>query len=269
MASLDDTFHSLHQQGLLILANVADAGGARQVERLGSKAVATSSAAVAWAHGYQDGDKLPIGLLSSTVASMSRVLSVPLTVDIEGGYSDDLEHVAKVIATVIDAGAVGINIEDGVAPPELLIHKIDTARRVAGERGINLFVNVRCDVYLKNLFPVERRLEELLRRAALYASAGADGLFAAGVVEPLEIATVCQESTLPVNLLWRAGLATPEALAQMGVRRLSAGSAIAEFLYGAMEGLARGFLENGQLNTHDLKAKTYGELNALMACRSQ
>ncbi|WP_206361228.1 isocitrate lyase/phosphoenolpyruvate mutase family protein, partial [Pseudomonas viridiflava] len=98
------------------------------VERLGGKAVATSSAAVAWAHGYQDGDKLPIGLLSSTVASMSRVLSVPLTVDIEGGYSDDLDHVAKVIATVIDAGAVGINIEDGVAPPELLIQKIDTAR---------------------------------------------------------------------------------------------------------------------------------------------
>lgn len=265
MASLDNVFHSLHRQGLLMLANVADAGGARQVERLGSKAVATSSAAVAWAHGYQDGDKLPIGLLSSTVGSMTRVLSVPLTVDIEGGYSNDLGHVAKVVATVIDAGAVGINIEDGVAPPELLIQKIDTARKVASERGVNLFINARCDVYLKNLFTAEQRLEELLRRATLYANAGADGLFAAGVVEPREIATVCQESILPVNLLWRRGLASPEALAQMGVRRLSAGSAIAEFLHGAMEGLARGFLESGQLNTHDLKAKTYGEVNALMA----
>lgn len=155
MASLDNVFHSLHQQGLRILANVADAGGARQVERMGSKAIATSSAAMTWAHGYQDGDKLPIGLLGSAVGSMTRVVSVPLTVDIEGGYSDDLAHVAKVVATVIDADAVGINIEDGIAPPELLIHKIDTARRVAGERGINLFVNVRCDVYLKNLFPVE------------------------------------------------------------------------------------------------------------------
>ncbi|MGQ7244861.1 isocitrate lyase/PEP mutase family protein [Salinicola sp. V024] len=265
MAALDNVFHGLHQQGLLILANVADAGGARLVERLGSKAVATSSAAMAWSHGYQDGNKLPLSLLSSTIGSMTRVLGVPLTVDIEGGYSDDPEQVAKVVEAVITAGAVGVNIEDGVASPKLLVHKIDAARRVANQHGVNLFVNVRCDVYLKNLVPTEQRLEELLKRGAQYASAGADGLFAAGVVEPREIAAVCRESSLPVNLLWRTGLAAPNELQRLGVRRLSAGSSIAEFLYGAMDGLARSFLDSGQLDTHTLKAHTYGELNALMA----
>lgn len=269
MTGLDDVFHGLHQQGLLILANVADAGGARLVERLGSKAVATSSAAMAWSHGYQDGNKLPVELLTSSIGSMTRALSVPLTVDIEGGYSDDPAQVANVIKAVIAAGAVGVNIEDGVGSPELLMRKLDSAKQVANRHGVNLFINVRCDVYLKNLLPAEHRLEELLKRATRYADAGADGFFAAGVVEPQEIATVCRESRLPVNLLWRPGLAAPDELRRLGIRRLSAGSSIAEFLLGAMGGLARSFLESGQLDTHALKAHTYGELNTLMAPQAE
>lgn len=265
MAALDDVFHGLHQDGLLTLANVADAGGARLVERLGSKAVATSSAAMAWSHGYQDGNQLPLALLRSTIGSMTRVLGVPLTVDIEGGYSEDPQQVAQVIDAVTTEGAVGINIEDGAGSPELLMRKLDAARNVASRHGVKLFVNVRCDVYLKNLVPAEQRLEELLKRAALYTNAGADGLFAAGVVEAGEIATLCRTSRLPVNLLWREGLAAPGELQRLGVRRLSAGSSIAEFLYGAMAGLARSFLERGQLDSHALKAHTYGELNSLMA----
>jgi len=267
MAALDKAFHDLHRQGLLILANVGDAGGARLVERLGSQAVATSSAAVAWTHGYQDGNQLPLELLSASIGLMTRVLSVPLTVDIEGGYSDDPIAVAKVIDAVLAAGAVGINIEDGVAAPDVLVRKIAAAKQVANQHGIDLFVNVRCDVYLKNLLPAEQRLEELLRRAARYADAGADGFFAAGVVEPEEIATLCRAAEVPVNLLWRLGLAAPAELQRLGVRRLSAGSSIAEFLYGALSGLARGFLEEGRLDTQALQAHSYGELNALMAPR--
>ncbi|SFW22641.1 MULTISPECIES: isocitrate lyase/phosphoenolpyruvate mutase family protein [Pseudomonas] len=269
MTALDTAFHNLHQNGLLVLANVADAGGARIVERLGGKAVATSSAAMAWSHGYQDGNKLPLDLLSTTVMSMARVLSVPLTVDIEGGYSDDLEQVGRVINTVIAAGAVGINIEDGLGSPELLARKIDVAKKVANQTGVKLFINVRTDVYLKNLFPAEQRLGELLKRTALYSSAGADGLFAAGVVDSNEIATLCQKTKLPVNLLSRDGLPSPDELKRLGVRRLSAGSSIAEFLHGAMGALVRSFLDNGQLDTQTLKAHTYGELNALMAVKNE
>lgn len=261
---MDSQFHQLHHDGLLILTNVADATGARIVEQLGCKAVATSSAAVAWAHGYPDGNALPLERLISTVESIARVISVPLTVDIEAGYSNDLARVAEVIDAVIAAGAVGINIEDGASPPELLAHKIEIARQVAERRQVTLFINARTDVYLKGLVPAEDRVAETLRRAALYQAAGADGLFAAGVTAEYEIAALCQGTSLPVNVLGLPGLPSLDELKALGVRRLSAGSGIAEFLYGAMASLAKGFLETGKLDSSHLKAFTYGEVNALL-----
>ncbi|MDZ3827050.1 isocitrate lyase/PEP mutase family protein [Pseudomonas monsensis] len=264
MNALATPFHQLHQQGLLILTNVADATGARLVEHLGGKAIATSSAAVAWAHGYPDGNTLPLDRLVSTVESIVRVISVPLTVDVEAGYSDDLGRVAEVLDAVIAAGAVGINIEDGSAAPELLARKIERARQVADTRNVQLFINARTDVYLKNLVPAEDRVAETLRRAAMYQAAGADGLFAAGVTAAYEIEAICKGTPLPVNVLGFAGLPSPSELQALGVRRLSAGSGIAEFLYGAMGGLVKSFLATGQLDTHGLKALSYGEVNGLL-----
>jgi 2-methylisocitrate lyase-like PEP mutase family enzyme len=264
MQAFDQQFHRLHHDGLLILTNVADAAGARLVEQLGSKAVATSSAAVAWMHGYPDGNTLPLERLVSTVESIARVIRVPLTVDIEAGYSDDLVRVAEVIDAVIAAGAVGINIEDGASPPELLARKIEIARQVAERRDVKLFINARTDVYLKGLVPAEDRVAETLKRSALYQAAGADGLFAAGVTAEYEIGAICRGTSLPVNVLGFASLPSPEELQALGVRRLSAGSSIAEFLYGAMGSLAKSFLETGKLDTHNLKAFTYGEVNGLL-----
>ncbi|WP_455806607.1 isocitrate lyase/PEP mutase family protein [Pseudomonas fluorescens] len=264
MNALATQFHQLHQQGLLILTNVADATGARLVEHLGGKAVATSSAAVAWAHGYPDGNALPLERLVSTVAAIARVIRIPLTVDVEAGYSDDLGRVAEVLDAVIASGAVGINIEDGSADPELLARKIEVARQVAGKRDVQLFINARTDVYLKSLVPAEDRVAETLHRAALYQAAGADGLFAAGVTSAYEIEAICKGTALPVNVLGFACLPSPEELQALGVRRLSAGSGIAEFLYGAMGGLVKSFLANGKLDTHDLKAFSYGEVNGLL-----
>ncbi len=264
MNALDTQFHQLHHDGLLILTNVADATGARLVEQLGGKAVATSSAAVAWAHGYPDGNTLPLERLISTVESIARVIKVPLSVDIEAGYSDDLDRVAEVIDAVVAAGAVGINIEDGNGTPELLARKIEVARQVADKRDVKLFINARTDVYLKSLVPAEDRVAETLHRAALYQAAGADGLFAAGVTSAYEIEAICKGTTLPVNVLGFACLPSPEELVTLGVRRLSAGSGIAEFMYGAMGSLVKSFLASGKLDTHDLKAFTYGEVNGLL-----
>jgi len=264
MSMLDTQFHQMHQQGLLILTNVADATGARLVEHLGGKAVATSSAAVAWAHGYPDGNALPLERLVATVESIARVISVPLSVDVEAGYSDDLGRVAEVLDAVIGAGAVGINIEDGAGAPQLLARKIELARQIAARRDVKLFINARTDVYLKSLVPAEARIAETLRRAALYQAAGADGLFAAGVSAADEIEAICQGTVLPVNVLGVAGLPSPVELQALGVRRLSAGSGIAEFLYGAMGGLVKSFLAHGQLDTQALKAFTYNEVNGLL-----
>ncbi|SDR87772.1 isocitrate lyase/PEP mutase family protein [Pseudomonas prosekii] len=267
MEALDQQLHNLHQHGLLILTNVADAAGARLVEQLGSQAVATSSAAVAWAHGYQDGNTLPVERLVLTVESIARVIRVPLTVDIEAGYSDDLTRVAEVVDAVLAAGAVGINIEDGASSPQVLVRKIEVARQVAERRGVKLFINARTDVYLKGLVPAEERVAETLRRAALYQAAGADGLFAAGATAEYEIAAICQGTSLPVNVLGLAHLPAPDVLQALGVRRLSAGSSIAEFLYGAMAGLAKSFLGTGKLDSRDLRALSYGEVNALLGPR--
>ncbi|ANI54045.1 isocitrate lyase/PEP mutase family protein [Pseudomonas sp. DR 5-09] len=264
MNALDTQFHQLHHDGLLILTNVADATGARLVEQLGGKAVATSSAAVARAHGYPDGNTLPLERLISSVESIARVIKVPLSVDIEAGYSDDLDRVAEVIDAVIAAGAVGINIEDGSGTPELLVRKIEVARQVADKRNVKLFINARTDVYLKSLVPAEDRVAETLHRSALYQAAGADGLFAAGVTSSYEIEAICKGTTLPVNVLGFACLPSPEELQTLGVRRLSAGSGIAEFMYGAMGSLVKSFLASGKLDTHDLKAFTYGEVNGLL-----
>lgn len=264
MNALDTQFHQLHTDGLLILTNVADATGARLVEQLGGKAIATSSAAVAWAHGYADGNTLPLDRLISTVESIARVIKVPLSVDIEAGYSDDLGRVAEVIDAVLAAGAVGINIEDGSGAPDLLARKIEVARQVAARREVKLFINARTDVYLRGLVPAEDRVAETLRRATLYQAAGTDGLFAAGVTGAYEIEAICKGTTLPVNVLGLAGLPSPAELQALGVRRLSAGSGIAEFLYGAMGSLVKSFLASGTLDTTDLKAFSYSEVNGLL-----
>lgn len=146
------SFRRLHEKGeILVLVNAWDAGFARLIESLGAKAIATTSAGVAWTHGYADGDKLPVPLLVATVTDIVRVVRVPVTVDVEGGYSSDLAMVGDAVAGVIGAGAVGINIEDGAGPADLLCRKIERAKEASVRLGVDLFVNARTDVYLRAL----------------------------------------------------------------------------------------------------------------------
>ncbi|MBZ4418019.1 isocitrate lyase/phosphoenolpyruvate mutase family protein [Myxococcus sp. RHSTA-1-4] len=260
-------FRRLHTEGLLLLTNAWDAGSARLMESLGSKAVATTSAGVAWAHGYPDGNHLPVRVLATTVAEISRVLRVPLSVDVEGGYSDDPAAVGEAVATVLDAGAVGINLEDGSGTPDLLCAKIEQVKRVGVRLGVDLFVNARTDVYLRGLAPKGRQVEEALARAERYRAAGADGLFVPGVVDAAEIRAIASAARLPLNVMARPGLPSPSELESMGVRRLSAGSAIPEALFGRAASLARAFLRDGAAALPTEGAMPYPELNALMAAR--
>src|ERR1700761_487427 len=113
-SSAAQAFAALHAgPDILVLPNAWDAASAAVMADAGAKAVATSSAAVAWAHGYADGDKLPLKNLIFTIETVARVAGVPVTADIEGGYTDDLGQLAETIKAVIGAGAVGINLEDG------------------------------------------------------------------------------------------------------------------------------------------------------------
>jgi 2-methylisocitrate lyase-like PEP mutase family enzyme len=258
----DTLFHALHQDGLLMLANCWDGATARIAEAAGSKALATSSAAVAWAHGYGDGSKLPVALLLGDVQDIVRISALPLTIDIEDGYASDPEQVAAFVTQLMQAGVVGINIEDGRNPPELLARKIAAIRQAADKAGVQLFINARCDVWLANLAEAPARVAETLRRAALYKEAGASGLFAPGATDEGDIAALVAGAGMPLNLLARNNLAPPARLAQLGVRRLSAGSAPAEAMLGRLSQYMQRFLASGAID--DEQTLDYGRLNQLM-----
>jgi 2-methylisocitrate lyase-like PEP mutase family enzyme len=264
---LADRFHALHADGLLLLANAWDAGSARLADAAGAQAVATSSAAVAWAHGWPDGDVLPAQRVRETTQAVADAVDLPLTVDIEGGYSDEPEHVGELVAALIDAGAVGINIEDGGGEPALLAAKIAAARRAATACGVNLFINARTDVWLRALAPQARRVAEALERAARYRDAGASGLFVPGITDAGEIAAVVAGTSMPVNVLAWSGLPEVDRLRALGVRRLSAGSAISEAMHGLVLGMMREFLASGRLDAGVQAPLTYGDVQALMMRR--
>ena len=260
------TFKQLHDGSrLLHLPNAWDAGSARLFESLGAPAIATTSAGVAWAAGYADGGQMPVDVAIAVAANIARVLTVPLSVDFENGYDDDPQAVALSVLRLIDAGVAGINLEDGHDAPQVLAAKIAAIKELAAQEGKDIFINTRTDVYLKALAPEGERVAEVLRRAALYQGAGADGLFVAGIVKTDDIAQVVAAVAVPVNVMDWPDVPNAETLMQLGVRRLSAGSGIPQALWAAAADMAKGFLATGDAGPLIGKAMAYGDLQALFA----
>lgn len=255
-------FHDLHRAGLLILPNAWDAGSAAVMRSLGAKAIATTSAGCAWALGWPDGDVLPADRAVGMCADVARAAQgLPVSVDFEGGYSDDPAEVAATAKQLVAAGAQGINIEDGGGAPELLAAKIAAIRAAVGDA---LFINARCDVWLRGVGGAETRVGEALRRGGVYQAAGADGLFAPGLIDPDGIAQLVAGTPLPVNLLAYPGLPGAAELERLGVRRLSAGSGLSSAAYGRAAALARDFLKDGASEPMMEGALGWAEMNALM-----
>jgi len=242
-----------------------DAGSARLIESRGAKAIATTSAGLAWARGYPDGDALPIEQPFAAVREIARVVRVPLTIDIEGGYSDDPAAVGRAVAGVIDAGGVGINIEDGAGPPDALCAKISAARESAERAGIDLFINARTDVYLRGLAPKDRAVAEVVRRVERYRAAGCDGLFVPALSDGAAIRAVALAiEPLPLNVMLVPGLPSQGLLRPQGVRRVSAGSAIAQAALGRAGLLTDAFLA-GRNEEMFADAADYGATNLLFS----
>ena len=247
MTDRAQTFAALHAgPRLLILPNAWDAGSARVIESAGAKAIATSSAAVAWAHGYADGQFLPFETLLATVAEIVKTVSVPVSADIEAAYAQDAATAAKTVGQVIAAGAVGINIEDGNDAPDLLAAKIENLKSAAAKAGAALWVNARIDTYLRRLVPAEQAYDETVRRAALYRAAGADSIFAPALIDLAELTRLVKAVVLPLNVLAWPGLPDAAVLESIGVRRLSAGSGIGKAVLGHTFALAKTFLADGR-----------------------
>ena len=257
-------FKKLHDGSkLLNLPNAWDAGSARLFENLGAPAIATTSAGVAWAAGYADGDNMPADVAIAVAVNMARVLTVPISVDLENGYSDDADVVAQNAMKLVEAGVAGINLEDGHGTPEALAAKIVAIKKAVAAAGKELFINTRTDVYLKGLAPEGERAAEVLKRAAIYKAAGVDGLFVPGICKVDEIKAVVAGAGLPVNVMDWPGVPTADELHKLGVRRLSAGSGIPQALWAVAADMARGFLATGSAGPLVDKAMPYGELQAL------
>jgi len=255
-------FHALHNDGLLILPNAWDGGSAALVASLGAKAVATTSAGVAWALGWPDGDALPVERVVQAARDVVRgARGLPVSIDMEGGYSNDPAAVAALAARLVETGAQGINIEDGGGSPETLAAKIAAIKAAVGGA---LFVNARCDVWLRAVGAPETRVAEAARRGAIYGAAGADGLFTPGLTDARDIAAMVAATPLPLNLLAFPGLPDAQTLGGLGVRRLSAGSGVCGATWGRAAALTRGFLADGRSEPLMEGALGWGEINALM-----
>ncbi|CAI0770654.1 Methylisocitrate lyase [Serratia grimesii] len=255
-------FANLHRQRHpLRLPNAWDAGSALLIESLGAAAIATTSAGVAWSLGYRDGDQLPLEPHLASIAAIARVIKVPLSVDIEGGYATHEHSFENVVARFIDVGAVGINIQDGAGSPQILCEKISQARSVAERLGVKLYINARTDVYARNLTSAAKRMDETLLRAKLYRDAGADGLFVLGVTDPEAIRQIAGNTDLLLNVITWPGLLPADRLAELGVRRVSVGSWIPQTLWASTIKLAAGFLADGNSEPLFTDAASYADIN--------
>ena len=227
-----EAFRNLHTADTpLLLTNIWDVGSAKTVADTGAKALATGSWSVAAAHGYGDGEKLPLELVLANLERIVASVGLPVSLDIEAGYSKTPEGVGKTITAVLKAGAVGINLEDqmigggGLYGTESQCERIRSAREAAERTGTALFINARTDIYLQ-ADPAtysEEPLTEAVRRGNAYAEAGADGFFVPGLRDAAVIKTLCQHVLLPLNIMTMDDTLTTAQLAALGVARISAG----------------------------------------------
>ncbi|MFI6155602.1 isocitrate lyase/phosphoenolpyruvate mutase family protein [Kitasatospora sp. NPDC051170] len=263
-------FHALHTPTTpLALANAWDAASARLVESAGARAIATTSAGVAWGLGAADGDHLDRDQAIALIARVVNAVSLPVTADIESGFGATPAEVAETVTGVIAAGAVGINIED--AHPDLpalrpvadQCERLAAARSAADAAGLPLFINARLDTYLRAIGPEETRLQETLDRARAYLDAGASGIFVPGVTDPDVIAALTAGIPAPVNILAGPGAPSVPELSKLGVARVSLGSGVAEAAYAVALRAAAELATTGTY-TSLTDAIPYGDLNSLM-----
>lgn len=187
--------------------------------------IATSSSAVASAQGYADGENLPLDLALQILGRIVATVEVPVTVDFEGGYSEDDHELASSISKLLDLGVIGINFEDrlvkgeGMYRIERQAKRISAIRKAAEKKGIPLFINARTDVFLGQTDDVAEAIE----RSRAYAAAGASGFFIPGLTRDSDIRKIVEESPLPVNVMVMGGVSPVDKLAKLGVARVSYG----------------------------------------------
>ncbi len=260
-----------HADRPLVLVNTWDAATARIAAKAGSAAIATTSAGIAFASGHPDGEKIPRDHMLEAVARICAVVSLPVTADVEAGYGETPDELRRTANGVLDAGAVGMNLEDGTSRAEtpladlaLQLEKIRAVREVGRRRGVPIVLNARTDVYLDRVGPESSRLAETIRRTEAYRDAGADCIFVPGVTDPATIEELVRRLGCPVNILAVAGSPSIGELAKLGVARVSLGSGPMRAAMTVMQRLAEEALTKGTYSALE-GIVSHASMNQLMS----
>jgi 2-methylisocitrate lyase-like PEP mutase family enzyme len=265
---------ALHRGGdVLVLPNVWDVASARIVEDSGYGALATTSAGIAFSLGYPDGQKIPRAEMLDAVARIARAVEVPVTADVESGYGSGPDAARSTALAVIEAGAVGMNLEDSpgesgspLADLGAQREKICAAREAAASAGVPIVLNARTDVYLMQVGDPSRRYDETLRRLTAYRDAGADCVFAPGLSDAATIKRLVADVKCPLNILAGPGSPSVGELQALGVARVSLGSGPMRAAMGTLRRLAQEVKSIGTYASLN-DAPTHAEMNHLLQGR--
>jgi len=264
-------FRQLHRgPGVLILPNAWDVASARIFEDADFPAIATTSAGIAFSLGYPDGERIPREEMLARIGRIARAVQVPVTADIEAGYGSNPEDAAQTTRELIQAGVVGMNLEDGSSNPDrplidlpLAAEKVRAARQAAVRLRTQIVINARTDVYLLPGGDPDANYSEALRRLLAYREAGADCVFAPGLKDAETIGRLVKAVECPLNIL--AGVGTPSIpeLAKLGVARVSVGSGPMRATLGLLRRVAEELKTSGTYSTME-GAIHYAEVNKLL-----
>jgi 2-methylisocitrate lyase-like PEP mutase family enzyme len=223
-------FHQLHQEKqMLVLPNAWSAGSAIVFEKQGFNAVATTSAGIAYSLGYPDGEGIHFEDLCAVVKQITKRISIPLSVDFECGYGESVAEVKENAKKLILAGAVGINIEDGLPNGNLndldfQLEKIESLVQLKEELGIPFVINARTCVYLLDVADDASKIATAIERGNAFAKSGADCVFIPGALSEEIVETLVSAIDAPLNIIANPLFNDFQKLNRIGVRRLSVGS---------------------------------------------
>lgn len=238
------TFYNLHHQTRpLVVGNAWNARSAQIIEKAGFDAVATSSGAIADSLGYKDGEQIPFDEMLYILKRIKSVINIPLSVDMERGYANDLEELTDNIQKIIDIGAVGINLEDNQGE-EIYLKKLQAITNYLQRTNQQLFINARTDVFLQKL---PDPVETVIARAGRYKQAGAKGLFVTGVQDTDIIKEIVWAVNLPVNVVGVSAISDVQLLAGCGVKRISMAGILYNAGYGKINELVLAIKEEHSL----------------------
>ncbi|WP_435357134.1 isocitrate lyase/PEP mutase family protein [Emticicia sp. SJ17W-69] len=241
-----EKFLQLHHNSTpLILANAWNVKSAQLIEQNGYDAIGTSSGAISNSLGYEDGEKMPFNELLYIVRRIANCTQIPLSVDLERGYTNNLNDLTDNIEQLIDTGVVGINLEDAQGE-EIYLKKLDAIKNHLERNNQKLFINARTDGFLQKL---DSPLELTIKRAKLYQEAGADGLFVTAIADPEVIKEIASSITLPLNVVGTSKLSSFKTLADCGVKRISMAVFLYKATYGQLDQFAKSVKANQSLES--------------------